>query len=191
MIWITTAQYFKARKALRAVIIPYDGMYLLASHTQSITAARQCFFRAYQIFLSLSPYLDEELSDDDDNDSDDDSDDDDNDVNRDNDINDDNNDKNDNVDNGTEETEKEEEKEEDIKPPVVMADSSSQYEDLVVQEAEMLTWKKKLRVKRRKLISTQPLTAYNGGAGIGMGKSLPYTMNLPDESILNSSYQQR
>ena len=28
--WITAAEYFKARKALKAVIIPYDGMYVSA-----------------------------------------------------------------------------------------------------------------------------------------------------------------
>ena len=30
MTWITAAQYYKARKALRAVIIPTDGMYVSA-----------------------------------------------------------------------------------------------------------------------------------------------------------------
>ena len=77
--------------------------------------------------------------------------------------------------------------EENLKPPVIMADCSSQYEDLVRQEADILIWKKKLRVKRRKLISTQPLTAY---PGTGMGRSLQYSMNVPEDNTFDASFQQ-
>ena len=60
-----------------------------------------------------------------------------------------------------------------ITPPVETADCGSQYEDLKVQEENILTWKKKLRVKRRKVVSTQPLTPY------GDGKRLEYSLALP------------
>ena len=81
-----------------------------------------------------------------------------------------------------------EKNEENSKPPVIMADCSSQYEDLVRQEADILTWKKKLRVKRRKLVSTQPLMAY---PGTGIGRSLQYSMNLPDDNTFDASFRQR
>lgn len=56
-----------------------------------------------------------------------------------------------------EKDEEEEEEEKEVIEKAIMTDSSSQYEDLTIHEADIVTYKKKLRVKRRILISTQPL----------------------------------
>lgn len=47
-----------------------------------------------------------------------------------------------------------------------MTDNSSQYEDFTIEEADIVTLKKKLRVKRRKLINTQPLGPLNGSHSV-------------------------